>query len=170
MRPRTAALLIAGLVGLAACTVDTGPYGYRTGYGYGTGTPSGYGYDAGLPYVAPSAYGYYGGGYVGVPAYGYGGYGGLGWHQDSERGWQQRAWQNGGAERFGHEQQNPALVRQQALQNQAFVQQNQSQQQMRYNQQMQGQAIARYNQQVQENQAIRVRSTPGHPPTAADRQ
>jgi hypothetical protein len=151
-----AALLIAGSAGLAACTADTGSYGY------GTGTyASGYGYDAGPSYVAPPAYGYYGGGYVGVPAYGYGSYG---WHHNDDR---DREWRNGGAERF-LQQQNAALIRQQALQNQATIQQNQAIQ--RYNQQMQGQAIARYNQQVQESQAIRAHSHAVRPLVAADRQ
>jgi predicted GIY-YIG superfamily endonuclease len=154
-----AALLIAGSAGLAACTADTGSYGY--GYGYGTG----YDYDAGRSYVASPAYGYYGGGYVGVPAYGYGGYG---WHHDDDRDRRQWEWRNGGAERFLQQQQNTALIRQQALQNQATIQQNQAMQ--RYNQQMQGQAIARYNQQVQERQAIRAQPPAGHPPVAADRQ
>jgi hypothetical protein len=157
VRPIMAALLIAGSAGLAACTTDTGSYGYGTGYAYG--------YDAGPSYVASPAYGYYGGGYVGVPAYGYGGYG---WHDDGDRDRRQWEWRNGGAERFLQQQQNAALVRQQALQNQATIQQNQAMQ--RYNQQVQGQAIARYNQQVLENQAIRAHPPAGRPPVAADRQ
>jgi hypothetical protein len=166
VRPRMAALLIAGLAGFAACTADTGSYGYGTGYyGNGTGYASGYGYDAGPSYVAPPAYGYYGGGYVGVPAYGYGGYG---WRQDGDRDRRQWEWRNGGAERFLKQQQNEALIRQQALQNQATIQQNQAIQ--RYNQLRQGQAIARYNQQVQENQAIRAHPSAGRPAVAADRQ
>ena len=111
------------------------------------------------------SYGYYGGGYVGVPAYGYGGYG---WHDDGDRDRRQWEWRNGGAERFLQQQQNAALFRQQALQNQATIQQNQAMQ--RYNQQVQGQAIARYNQQVLENQAIRAHPPAGRPPVAADRQ
>ena len=157
VRPIIAALLIAGSAGLAACTADTGSYGYGTGYAYG--------YDAGPSYVAPPAYGYYGGGYVGFPAYGYGGYG---WHGDGDRDRRQWEWRKGGAERLLQQQQNAALFRQQALQNQAAIQQNQAMQ--RYNQQMQGQAIARYNQQVQESQAIRAHLSAGHQPVAADRQ
>jgi hypothetical protein len=58
MRPRMAALLIAGSAGLAACTADSGSYGNGAGYAGGYS----YGYDAGPSYVAPPAYGYYGGG------------------------------------------------------------------------------------------------------------
>ncbi len=159
MRPRMAALLIAGSAGLPACTADTGSYAYGTGtYAGGYG----YDYDAGPSYVAPPAYGYYGGGHVGVPAYGYSGYG---WHHDDDRDRRQGELRNGGAERFLQQQQNAALIRQQALQNQATIQQNQATQ--RYNQQ--GQAIARYNQQVQESQAIRAHPSAGHPSTN-DRQ
>ena len=143
MRPRMAALLIAGSAGLAACTTDTGSYGYGTGYASGYG----YDYDAGPSYVAPPAYGYYGGGYVGVPAYGYGGYG---WHHDDDRDRRQWEWRNGGAERFRQQQQNAALIRQQALQNQATIQQNHAMQ--RYNQQMQGQAIARSRKMLSETE------------------
>jgi hypothetical protein len=164
MRPRMAALLIAGSAGLVACTADTGSYGYGTGT---YASSYGYNYDAGPSYVAPPAYGYYGGGYVGVPAYGSGGSGGYGWQHDDDRG-RQWEWRHGGAERFLQQQQNAALIRQQALQNQATIQQNQATQ--RYNQQMHGQAIARYNQQVQESQAIRVHPSTGRPPVAADRQ
>ena len=67
MRARMAALLIAGSAGLAACTADTGSYGYGAGAGYASGYDTGY--DVGPSYAAPPAYGYYGGGYVGVPAY-----------------------------------------------------------------------------------------------------